>query len=245
MTSIIWYILSTVLLSYITFKSRKALNELAYLLFRSKTMGVSMYSLLYFPGTVLHEISHFLFAAFLGVRTGQITLFPERDDDENRVRLGSVQIAKTDFFRSSLIGAAPFITGTIALVYFTSTFGWLEISNFSQIVPILQTNMNEKLFWLKMYAILAVSNTLFTSKEDRRHWPVFIVIALIVIASIYIINPNVFSNSTFIEKIENSFFSGSLAFFFSTVVNVVLLTGIKVLIEVIQKITKTKIIYKS
>src|SRR5258706_5100029 len=56
------------------------------------------WSIIFLPGTVIHEISHFLLAAATGARTGKIEIFPEflekelaAEEKNQAIRVGSVQ----------------------------------------------------------------------------------------------------------------------------------------------------------
>ncbi|OGV92171.1 hypothetical protein A3B57_03685 [Microgenomates group bacterium RIFCSPLOWO2_01_FULL_47_10] len=237
------YIFSFITLMLITNAARLALSGLWYLIFKSSSGGWGVYALIYFPGTLLHEISHFLFAAFLGVRTGNITLFPKTDHEKNRVQLGSVQIAKTDFVRSSLIGAAPFITGTVLLIYLCRTMGFLTISSIADVLVIIRNYASIDYFWLKMYAILAISNTLFTSKEDRQHWPVFIVMTAIIVLLFYITGITIPFAHQISAGLQSILMGSTVAFGLSAFVNGVLFVIFKTAVGIVEWFTKTKVTY--
>lgn len=107
---------------------------------------------LFFPGTVLHELSHAISAGVMGVRVGTMEFVPTIDGD--RVKLGSVQIAQTDFFRRFLIGAAPFFVGTTIL---------LTILFYAS-----QNNLYQN-YWMILligYLVFEIGNTMFSSKKD-------------------------------------------------------------------------------
>src|SRR5512145_1583640 len=89
-------------------------TQLVFLLLtRSARLALGLFSLLFFPGVLLHELSHYLMARLLGVRTGRFSLLPELMPD-GKLRLGFVETAETDIVRDALIGAAPLISGCIA-----------------------------------------------------------------------------------------------------------------------------------
>ena len=79
-------------------------------------MTLGLFSLLFFPGVLLHELSHFLMARLLGVRTGRFSLLPSLMPD-GKLRLGYVETDETDLLRDALIGTAPLITGGAAVAY--------------------------------------------------------------------------------------------------------------------------------
>lgn len=142
------------------------LIQLSFLLLlritRSRTVAITILTILLFPGTVIHELSHLFTAEILGVHTGKLTLTPESIEHDT-IQSGSVQIQETDPFRRTIIGIAPTIAGISAL----TLIAWY-ISRTQPPVTIF-------LFYL----LLTVSNTMFTSKEDLKGvLPVALTIAI-------------------------------------------------------------------
>lgn len=120
-------------------------------------------AVLYFPGTVLHEMSHYVVAKLLFVRTGKISLLPKFHDDG--LELGHVEIAHTDFVRRFFIGIAPLVVGVCVLsgiVYFllNMRFVWWQYVLFA-------------------YTIITVVNTMSLSKSDLvGAWKIVLILAL-------------------------------------------------------------------
>ena len=69
---------------------------------------MAIFSFIFLPGVFLHELSHFIMAKLLGVRTGRFSLLPQSLPD-GRLQLGYVETTRSDIVRDSLIGAAPLI----------------------------------------------------------------------------------------------------------------------------------------
>ena len=119
---------------------------------RNDKVIVGVISLVYFPGTVIHELSHYIVALLLNLHPREIQLFPVIEG--NKVKLGHVLYEKhpDDFIRSILVGTAPFIGGMISL--------WL----------IIQTKLFPGDSWWQVlifgYLILAISANMFSSKQD-------------------------------------------------------------------------------
>ena len=113
---------------------------------------IKVISLVYFPGTVLHELSHYIVALLLNLHPREIQLFPIIEG--NKIKLGHVLYEKNphDFLRSILVGIAPFMGGMISL--------WL----------IIQTKLFPGNSWWQTlifsYLILAISANMFSSKQD-------------------------------------------------------------------------------
>src|SRR5512147_2293768 len=59
------------------------------------------------PGVLLHEMSHYVMARLLLVRTGAFRV-GIGNTNRRQVSLGSVNIERTDPIRESLVGIAPF-----------------------------------------------------------------------------------------------------------------------------------------
>lgn len=186
--SMFWVLLFFAELLFLFFLSRQLTKSLSYLLFHwTKNPKITIYSmsLIFFPGTVLHELAHALTAGILGVRIGAIEFVPVMQGDH--VKLGSVQIAHTDFLRRFLIGAAPFFSGTallLAVLYFAS-----HNNLFSNIwITILLS-----------YIVFEIGNTMFSSKKDMEG-ALELLLSLIVICIIFYflgvripsIDPNIF-----------------------------------------------------
>jgi hypothetical protein len=109
-------------------------------------------SLLYFPGTVIHELSHYIAALLLNLHPREMQLFPVITG--RSVRLGHVLYEKhpDDFIRSILVGIAPFMGGLISL--------WI----------IIQTKLFPGSAWWQTllfgYLILTITANMFSSKQD-------------------------------------------------------------------------------
>ncbi len=153
-------------------------SEVQFLLMsltRSLEWTIWLFSLLFLPGVLLHELSHYLMAKLLRVRTGRFSIVP-RPLSDGRLRLGYVEIAATDMVRSTLIGAAPLIVG-LALI-----FAMAQRMNLSPLWAVLK-DRNWPLFWLGLsllpripsfplwfYLTLVISGTMLPSASDRHGW---------------------------------------------------------------------------
>ncbi len=142
-------------------------------------MAIMCYYVIMLPGVFLHELSHWLVAGALNVPATHMALWPERT--ETGIRLGYVEIEKPDAVRSTLIGIAPFIVGlavVLALAY--NTLGLpafaeaLATADLGVVIPAAQTLVYTPDFWVWLYLLFAVSNSMMPSAADRRDWPVFI-----------------------------------------------------------------------
>lgn len=170
----------TILLSQnilLFFLSRRATNQLFQFLrifIKKEKIVFWIISLLYLPGTILHEMGHFLMATILFLKVRDVNIFPEIKEDY--IKLGSVLYEKKDFVRSFIVGIAPFFAG-IFFFYYLSIFNLFPATNFLQ-------NL------LFLYLIFAVSSTMFSSKQDLVDF-IFIVPFIIFMAGgVYIFQIN-------------------------------------------------------
>lgn len=144
------------------------LSGTSLLLLGTTRPGVVLYSLLVLPGTIIHELSHWIVAEILQVRTGQITILPDLGGEQGRERLGSVATQKSDPIRGFLIGIAPFISGLLILVVLGRLLmlGW-------GVYPAWQV-------LLIIYGVMVIGNSMMISREDRRTWPVVLILFALV-----------------------------------------------------------------
>jgi len=142
-------------------------------------IALILYFVLILPGVLLHEISHALAAWLLRVRVRHLSIGIRPKGEENKVRLGSVDIAQTDPIRGSLIGMAPLIAGCAAIL-FISNWG-LKLNEFDlggeAFWDALRRAYQVPDFWLWVYLVLAVSNAMLPSSADRRSWGVALLFA--------------------------------------------------------------------
>lgn len=146
------------------------------LLMRRKDIAIALFSVIFFPGVLFHELSHWLTAQLLGVRTGRFSLLP-RPLANGRLQMGYVETQQTDWARDALIGAAPLISGGLFVAYAgLYRLGLLDLWSAAQTEPLLSvvrqapslTSRSD--FWLWFYLTLVVSSTMLPSASDRRAW---------------------------------------------------------------------------
>jgi hypothetical protein len=181
-----WLLLTLVPLVVVERWIHRHLQGIWLLLLRDADMALVVYSLIMLPGVLVHEGSHWLAATLLGVRAGRFSVVPERLPD-GTLRLGYVETQKADFLRESLIGAAPLIFGTAAIIavgYFRLGVGpaGQALANGDLIGMALSMRAMTALpdFWLWIYFIFTVSNSMLPSASDRRAWlPLLALVAVV------------------------------------------------------------------
>lgn len=179
-------VLELVVLSFVSRMLVQRLFEAVYLVTKARSVGISVITLLLFPGTVIHELSHLFTASILGVPTGKMELTPTSIKGEH-IHAGSVMVAQTDPIRRSLIGISPLVTGLIilsALSYYLAPW-WqealLSIQN-GQFMTIPTVR-----FLLSIILLSTVSNTMFSSPEDLKGVPAVAITLLSITGILYIL----------------------------------------------------------
>jgi hypothetical protein len=131
------------------------------------------YYLIMLPGILLHELSHLVMARLVGLKVGEFSLGP-RVRDSYSIELGSVTVSRADVFRESLVGLAPFLSGTAVLVlvgYRVFDVGALgQTESAGGLLRTLPGIWQVPDFWLWAYVIFVVSNAMMPSAADRQPW---------------------------------------------------------------------------
>jgi hypothetical protein len=172
---------------------QREIQAIFLLITRQPEISTALFSLLFLPGVLLHETSHFLMARLLGVRTGRFSIIPKKLEG-GRLQLGYVETAKTDFFRDALIGVAPLVTGGVFVAFAgVSRLGlnmiWVNLSQgqLSSINIAIKSIVVRPDFWLWFYLTFAISSTMLPSASDRRAWVPLILVILGMVGLILLI----------------------------------------------------------
>lgn len=131
---------------------------------RDEKLVYYLVALLFFPGTIIHEFSHFFAALILFLPVKEIRIFPQIEN--HSIKLGTVYYIKKDFFRGLLVGIAPLF----GAILFFWTISHLTINLF---------------FY---YLIFTISTTMFSSKKDLEDLLYLIPFFLFIFLIFYIFN---------------------------------------------------------
>lgn len=164
----------------------------AFFLILTRSAGVTqvLFALIFFPGVLLHELSHFLIAKLLGVQTGNFSLIPQAQPD-GKLRLGYVETASGGFVRDALIGAAPLVTGSLFVAYagiyqmhLLPLWDLMRSVDWGSFGATLVSVPKSPDFLLWFYLTFTISSTMMPSASDRHAWlPLgFLVVGLVVAA---------------------------------------------------------------
>jgi hypothetical protein len=169
----------------------REIQAIFLLVTRRVDVTMVLFSILFFPGILLHECSHYLMARVLGVRTGRLSLIP-RPLAKGRLQLGFVETQSTDWLRDAFIGSAPLLSGGFLVAYVGLVCLGLpalwQVDNYvslSNLCEIFQKLSSQTDFWLWFYLTLVVSSTMLPSESDRRAWlPLGIILVLLLVMSL-------------------------------------------------------------
>lgn len=145
----------------------KAVFLMVFRMTKSVHIATTFLAIFFLPGVILHEMSHYLSATLVRVRTGKVEFMPEIHG--NTVKLGSVEVAQSDLLRRSAIGVAPLLVGCLCL-YGISYLSSQILVSWESVKTILVG-----------YSMFLIGNTMFSSKKDMEG--VWLPIGLLLIAT--------------------------------------------------------------
>ena len=228
-SGLLWIILMLVPLILLQRLLHREIQAVFLILTRDVRLTMGIFSMLFLPGVFLHELSHFLMAKILGVRTGRFSIFPQSLPD-GRLQLGYVETARSDVLRDSLIGAAPLIVGTIFIAYvaiypFEMRILWDVLINgqldlFWMGVRALP---QVKDFYLWFYLAFAVSSTMMPSQSDRHAWQSLVLSIGVLFAIALLIGGGPWMLSNIAPRLSSFLSSVAVIFGLSAFVHVLLI----------------------
>ncbi len=189
---LLWCVLTLVPLAYHQRLLQREIQASFLILSRSPEFTVALFSIIFLPGVMLHEFSHYLVALILGVRTAHFSLIPQMLPN-GKLQLGYVETSKSDYVRDSLIGAAPLIAGAsvVALLAVTrldliplwDAFRTGQFSLFWLGLTLLPKSQD---FPLWFYLLFTISSTMLPSQSDRHAWlPLGVTVAALLVLAVF------------------------------------------------------------
>jgi hypothetical protein len=186
-SSLGWFLVGAIGLALLQRRLHQEIQAILYLITRRIDLALAIFAILFLPGVLLHELSHYLTARALGVPVGRLSIIPQSLPD-GRLRLGYVETGQTDFLRDALIGAAPLVAGSIFIAYagfaqlnFLSVWDQMASGDLPLISSSLSQVVRQPDFWIWFYIIFVISSTMFPSATDRRAWgPIFLMLMLLI-----------------------------------------------------------------
>ena len=152
----------------------------------NKRISVWIIALTFLPGTILHELSHFLMAIILRVPTGNISIFPTIEKN-GEVKAGHIVVATSDPFRLSLIGLAPMISGLAVVyligIYLIGDWGGRAI--------------------IGIVALFQITSSMFSSKRDLKSFVIVSPVLLLLLLAGHLSGLSIEANQRFIDSVSS------------------------------------------
>ncbi len=219
----------------------QSVYNLVYLMFRTRSIAVMVVTLINFPGTVIHELSHLFTAEVLGVHTGKLSLVPESIEEEEGIQAGSVMIAKTDPFRRYAIGTAPLLSGLVVLSAISYFLPQLVTDITTSAIP-FYSNLSTIYLLLATYLLLAVSNSMFSSSEDVKGFVPFAIAVGIIVLGAYLAGLRIGLTGSMLAFTDKVLVSLMQSMRLVLGLNVAGLIVSKLLMIITEKLTRRKIV---
>lgn len=175
-SALFWLIVAFLLIYPLNRWISAHVQGVAFLLTGSPEVALWVFWVLFLPGTLLHEISHWITAKLLGVKTSRFSIWPKLKK-KGELQMGSLQVEVADPFRHSIIGLAPLIFGSIAVLLVGQ--GQLELDQVGRAInsgdlavigQALARTLAVPDVWLWVYLLFAISNAMLPSPSDRQAW---------------------------------------------------------------------------
>ena len=182
-----WFLVALICLALLQRRLHFEIQAFLFILTKRIDLSLTIFSILFLPGVLIHELSHYGMARLLNVPVGRLSLIPQSLPG-GRMRLGYVETKSTDFLRDALIGAAPLIAGSFVVAYaglinlqFSILWAEFSMTDLSVAASGLSRIVNQQDFWIWFYIIFVVSSTMFPSTTDRRGWaPILLILGVLV-----------------------------------------------------------------
>src|SRR5574341_1343325 len=228
LSGLIWFIFMLVPLILLQRLLHREIQAVFLILTRDPRLTMGLFSMIFFPGVFLHELSHFLIAKILFVRTGKFSIFPQSLPD-GRLQLGYVETARSDVVRDSLVGAAPLIVGTLFIAYVAIYH--LQLRVLWEVFLNGQLDLfwmgvralpRVKDFYLWFYLAFAVSSTMMPSASDRHAWLELVISIGVLVAIALLVGAGPWMLSKIAPRVSNFLSAVAVIFGLSAFVHALL-----------------------
>ncbi len=171
---------------------QRHLFGMGWIVAQEKHLATVVYYMVLLPGVFVHEVSHWLVAGMLNVKTRRLMTWPEADHN-GAIEPAFIQVEETSNpIYLTLIGAAPFVSGLLLVLWISNSLLNLPIlikalgsADVTVISAAFQAVLTRPDFPLWFYLLFAVSNSMLPGKADRRGW--LVIAALVVGVFIFLI----------------------------------------------------------
>ncbi|MBI2611583.1 hypothetical protein HYW54_02435 [Candidatus Gottesmanbacteria bacterium] len=222
------------------------IHNISLLLTKNKKISLSILLIFLLPGTIIHELSHFIVSTILFVPVGKISILPKIEDLPARpaggpagrqgeiVKAGSMHHADTDIVRRTAIGLAPIIIGLI-LIYL---IGQLFLINFSfQLNPSRLT-----LYAFISYLLSLISLSMFSSKKDLETTWFLAPILIIAVLSLYVAGFRLNATKDLQSAITHLLSRLNTYLFITAAINLIVFFALKGMVLTLEKILRRRVV---
>ncbi|MEZ4636504.1 MAG: hypothetical protein R2856_16350 [Caldilineaceae bacterium] len=175
-TTLATFALFAILLLILAWMSRQVgllTQEIVYRITGSADLAMVVLFLLYLPGILIHEMSHWLMAKILGLKTGKFRVWPRKKGQH--IGMGSVSVSSGGAVVDSLVGLAPLIVGSalVAMVGSQVFQGnmlptvWQGGDWWPNTQAWISTIARQQDGFLWSYLLFTVANAMLPSSSDR------------------------------------------------------------------------------
>jgi hypothetical protein len=242
-SGLVWFIFMLVPLIVLQRLLHREIQAVFLILTRDPRVTMGIFSILFLPGVFLHELSHFVVAKILGVRTGKFSIFPKSLPD-GRLQLGYVETARSDVVRDSLIGAAPLIVGTlfvayVAIYHLQMRVLWDAFRNgqFDLLWLGMRALPGVQDFYLWFYLAFAVSSTMMPSESDRHAWLELLISIGVLVLIALLVGAGPWMLSNIAPRLSNFLSSVSVIFGLSSFVHILLILPMALVHKLLARVT--------
>jgi hypothetical protein len=246
--TLFWLLVTLLPLLFLQRLLHREIVSVFFLLTRRLNAALAIFSIIFLPGVILHELSHWVMARVLGVRTGTISLIPERTP-QGSLRMGFVETSRSDLLRETLIGAAPLLTGG-AFVGFAgfSRLGldrvWADVITPAGLTLSAGFRMvyDRPDFWLWFYLIFVISSMMLPSESDRRAWLPFLGFGGIVLLFALLGGAGEWMIANLAPLVDRVLSAAAIVFGISSLVHLVLLIPTVFMRRLLNRVTGLRVV---
>ena len=247
--TLLTFTLCVILLYWLQRWITQHVQGIGLLLFNKADYGMTLLWLVLLPGILLHEASHWLTARLLGLKTGKFRFTPSTV--KGQIVLGSVEVQRSNAFKDSLVGLAPFLAGTLALLflgYAVFDVGALgrawEDNAWQRMAGLLAGTLrvNDAFLWL--YLVFAISNAMMPSPSDRESWRLVLIYLGAVFLLLLVFGWLPAFSDEFVQQLDAGLRMLTWAFGLALLVDAVLALAMALFEFLASALLKRRIVYK-
>ena len=137
-----------------------------------------LYYTFFMPGVILHEVVYYLAAGIFNVRAERNIKWPDKQEI-GELNLNFVKLApRTSAFRKAIVTSMPLLIGLISvwaianyIFDITAVVERMSSGELTDIAAAFNLLISAPLFWLWIYIIFTIANTMFpTTPKDLKGW---------------------------------------------------------------------------